>query len=1023
MHAFPEKKKVVRSITKLTACLLICMGSLLRAAPFDFTAPIFFGNPVYPGETNEVSFSIENTSGTFIDETALTVNFGSVFQPVAGTTIVTVPAGFFAVPPTFSNGVLSASAGAELAAGAVVTVTLQMEVPCITNAAGTFTVTGTVNGLMAVDDTTVPVSSTVSLPRTLGANVPLKIVQVDPVAANCLTGLGGLNVFFVGGHITTGALVTATSKTGSFTAVGTTSPILVPNLPVNESYIVSITDNAGCTITSPVGVLLPSVPSSIVIDCITPSSTTCAGTDTGALKVTFTGLSFHNFVVTINPTGATMTVPGNSQGEYVAIFTGLAAGSYTVTVKDTVTDCTAVSTCGTIVPGIPPITLTTTPIVTPPSCFGGTNGSISVLLMGGSGHYSASIAPAGTSDFSSPVIGSEGSPLVFTGLAAGSYDLKVQDFVNISCPPTIFPNFATVGTNSAVMITLAAPPTAPRCFGGTDGSIVVNVTGGTGSYTVTATPIPPVSSSCPQLPVTACGTKLGPITLANLQAGAYDVTVVDRNGCTAALAAPAVVPAAAQIMVSVAATNPTCPNVNNGSITITATGTSPLLYSIDNGQHFFGQSTFTGLPAGLYLVVVMDANGCLSAAIPVILQAVQPIIVAACGMAPTCPQGDDGLIVVTATGGTAPLFYSIVNPPSTLQESNILTGLTAGRYQVKVTDSNGCVGYSPLVIVPSAAPFFVQSVQITPISCASAHDATITVNVFGGKAPLSFTLDQGTPNQVGPQESNVFTNVGPGVHVVTVSDANTPPCTLTYTTPPIVNPSGVAIPFVLTTAPVCAGQATGSIIISATGGTPYYLYSIDGGLNFGPSNEFERKAAGTYSIVVKDSHGCTAMTTAVIPQTPAVVIDSIKVTNVSCFGGSNGTITLTASGGAGSYTYSIDGGITNTTSNVFTGLAAGNYPLVVTDKNGCTATGNAMITQPCPLTVTALETSPTRCGCPPTGSIVVVAQGGTPPYLYSFNGGPFGSSSTFNGLRAGLYSISVMDANGCFASTAVQVDA
>lgn len=430
------------------------------------------------------------------------------------------------------------------------------------------------------------------------------------------------------------------------------------------------------------------------------------------------------------------------------------------------------------------------------------------------------------------------------------------------------------------------------------------------------------------------------------------------------------------------------------------------------------------LAPGLYTIQVMDGNGCLSTLTPEIVVAAQAITVAACGIAPTCPQGADGMIVVTATGGTGALEYSIIAPPSAAtppQPSNIITNLPAGRYQVLVTDINGCTGYSPLVTVPSASPYFIENVVITPISCFNAHDATITVNVFGGQQPLNYVLDVGTPQQMGPQQSNVFTNVGPGVHTVGVISASTPACLLVYFTPNIVNPSAVTFT-TSTVPPLCAGAANGKIFIFASGGTPPYMYSIDGGFNYGPGSEFDGLTSGSYNVFVKDSHGCTTSAKVIVPSVTAVNIVNVAITNASCAGGNNGKIVITATGGTGIYTYSIDGGITNTTSNVFTGLTAGEYPIVVTDSNGCQAKGLAIVTQPSPLTAIALQTNSSSCPCPPSGSAIVIASGGTPPYQFQINGGAFGPLNTFNNLRPGLYSFTVMDANGCLAYATVQID-
>src|SRR5437773_10395374 len=105
----------------------------------------------------------------------------------------------------------------------------------------------------------------------------------------------------------------------------------------------------------------------------------------------------------------------------------------------------------------------------------------------------------------------------------------------------------------------------------------------------------------------------------------------------------------------------------------------------------------------------------------------------------------------------------------------------------------------------------------------------------------------------------------------------------------------------------CLGGSTGSVTVGGSGGTPSYTYSIDG-TNFGVSGTFNNLAAGPYTVTVKDAHGCTTTQAVAITQTASVVSSSISSqTNVACFGGSTGSVTVAGSGGTGPCTYSING--------------------------------------------------------------------------------------------------------------------
>src|SRR5437667_7257031 len=219
----------------------------------------------------------------------------------------------------------------------------------------------------------------------------------------------------------------------------------------------------------------------------------------------------------------------------------------------------------------------------------------------------------------------------------------------------------------------------------------------------------------------------------------------------------------------------------------------------------------------------------------------------------------------------------------------------------------------------------------------------------------------------------------------------------------------------------CFGGSTGSVTVAGSGGTPSYTYSIDG-TNFGVSGTFNNLAAGPYTVTVKDANGCTHVQPVPITQTAAAVSASISSqTNVACFGGSTGSVTVAGSGGTGPYTYSING-TTFGASGTFSSLAAGSYTVTVKDANGCTTTQAVTITQPASA-VSASISSQTNVACfgNSTGSVTVAGSGGTAPYTYAIDGVTFGNSGTFNNLAPGSYTIAVKDANGCTTTQGVTV--
>ena len=209
---------------------------------------------------------------------------------------------------------------------------------------------------------------------------------------------------------------------------------------------------------------------------------------------------------------------------------------------------------------------------------------------------------------------------------------------------------------------------------------------------------------------------------------------------------------------------------------------------------------------------------------------------------------------------------------------------------------------------------------------------------------------------------------------------------------------------------MCNGQ-TGSIALNATGGTTPYTYS---GLNPATSG----LSAGSYTYNLTDANGCPASAMAVITVPSAIIITSAVKTlyngsDLSCSNSSNGVITATANGGTGTLTYSKDNGINYQASNVFSGLGAGSYSIVVRDANFCISSASTVtITAPAPVQVSATPT--VLCGAA-SASVLVSATGGTGSYTYSMNGINYLPTATFTGLGSGAYTFYGKDDNGCIA--------
>ena len=672
-------------------------------------------------------------------------------------------------------------------------------------------------------------------------------------------------------------------------------------------------------------------------------------------------------------------------------FTGLASGSYTVKVRDTNAYTASYSNN--------PVTITQPTAVTISAvtsnnvtCNGGNDGSITVSASGGTGTLQYSKDNGATWQTNNPT---------FTGLASGSYPVKVRD-ANL-CTAT----YGAVPISQPTAVTISAVSSNNvTCNGGNNGSITVAASGGTGALQYSKD--------------NGTTWQTNNATFTGLVSGSYTVKVRDANLCTATYGAVPISQPTAVTISAVTSNNVTCNGGNNGSITVAASGgTGALQYSKDNGTTWqTNNATFTGLVSGSYTVKVRDANLCTATygAVP-ISQPTAVTISAVTSNNVTCNGGSDASITVTASGGTGTLQYSRDNGVSWQTNNPTFTGLASGSYTVKVRDANLCTATYGAVPISQPTAVTISAVTSNNVTCNGGSDGSITVTASGGTGTLQYSRDNGVSWQT---NNPTFTGLASGSYTVKVQDANL--CTATYGAVPISQPTAVTISAVTSNNVTCNGGSDGSITVTASGGTGTLQYSRDNGVSWQTNNPtFTGLASGSYTVKVQDANLCTATYGAVpISQPTAVTISAVTSNNVTCNGGSDGSITVTASGGTGTLQYSRDNGVSWQTNNpTFTGLASGSYTVKVQDANLCTATYGAVpISQPTAVTISAVTSNNVTCNGGSDGSITVTASGGTGTLQYSRDNGVSWQTNnpTFTGLASGSYTVKVQDANLCTAT-------
>ncbi|MBK6820114.1 MAG: hypothetical protein IPG85_11215 [Bacteroidetes bacterium] len=445
-------------------------------------------------------------------------------------------------------------------------------------------------------------------------------------------------------------------------------------------------------------------------------------------------------------------------------------------------------------------------------------------------------------------------------------------------------------------------------------------------------------------------------------------------------------------------------------MTITASG-GTLAYTYNIGGANQASNVFANLGAGNYTITVTDANGCTATSTQTIAPPNSPTITAVVTTDVDCNGGNNGSITVTATGGLGALNYNL-QPVNQNNATGIFTNLAAGVYTMTVADANGCtISSTATIIEPTILSW--TSTATTDVNCNGGNDGTLTATATGGTGMINYNLQP--TNQT--NNTGLFTNLTAGTYTVTATDANG--CTLTTTL--VINQSP-ALTWTQNTATniTCNGGIDGSITTTATGGTGIINYNLQPTNQTNNTGLFTNLAANTYTILATDANGCTISTTLTITEPTLLSITNITNTNPTCVPGNDGSMTITASGGTLAYTYNIGGA--NQASNVFNNLGAGNYTITVTDANGCTATSTQTIAPPNSPTITAVVTTDVDCNGGNNGSITITATGGLGALNYTLQ--PVNQNNAtgiFTNLAAGVYTMTVADANGCSISSTATI--
>ena len=529
-----------------------------------------------------------------------------------------------------------------------------------------------------------------------------------------------------------------------------------------------------------------------------------------------------------------------------------------------------------------------------------------------------------------------------------------------------------------------------KCYNGSDAAANILMNGGTSPYNY----------------IWSNGSVFDSIS--NVPIGNYTLTVTDTNGCT--LDTNLVIDQPDSISIIVGnITNVLCKTDTTGNAIISVTGGSPTYsYLWSDGST---NQNLNNVPAGNYSVIVSDLNTCSNTQTLIITEPATPIIInSLVGTSVSCFGGNNGNITATVSGGVAPYSYAWFNSTGIQLSSsiNIANNLIADTYQLIATDSNGCSTSQPMVINEPAAP--INATFITSdVSCSGGNNGTINMTTTGGSIPYnSYNWSNGTT-----LEDNL--NVFSGTHIITITDSKL----CVYSDTIIINEptDSLSIPNFSTVNILCFSDATGNVDITPFGGTVPYNYSWSSGQN---TEDINNVVAGNYFVTVTDTNGCITIESYLLTEPTNPLNTTNTFVNVSCFGGADGSIDLTVTGGTSPYSYqwsNQDSLILSTTQQDIFGLEFGVYTVLITDTNGCQIYSSITITEPSAPVSSSITATAVNCFAARDGSINLTPNGGTIPYTFLWSNGDFTEDLT--GLPTGWFNVVITDSNLCTSTDSI----
>lgn len=766
------------------------------------------------------------------------------------------------------------------------------------------------------------------------------------------------------------------TNSGSITGINDGEMVTQPGLPAG-TYALTIADSSTPPVVDLDTIIIDEPP--ILGSSISVSQPIlCFGDTNGS----FTADVIVGGVILSNP-GPEYTflwTPGNITTQTISSVDP-ALGTYSVTITDG-NGCEAIASTTPSQPS----DLTVGVMVTDAACSGIDNGEIEAIGTGG--------VTAGTYSYAWSTNPTQTTQIA-TNLGIGTYTVTITD--DNMCAAT-----ASAIVSAATIIFANSVASNVQCNGANDGAIfhapiVIGTNNGGYSY-----------QWSPNISTISSGSPLTP--------GIYTTTITDALGCNIDTTITISEPVALMIDGIVNTTDETCAvGGNDGTASVIVTGGTPP----QNGNYTYTWSCCIGVdansvsnvPQGNYIVNIEDDNNCSVTAPFTINPPTPPIIISFDSISVPCPTSTNGELTVNTIDGNTPITsYSWTFPNGSNSNGQTISNLGPGTYTVTVTAADGCVAIDSATLYAPEQLMLVQPLPTNP-NCYGESSGTAAVQMSGGSMPYAYQWSDGSMNSAVP-------GLEAGTYTVTITDANL--CDQIVTEVILEDPDSITIVFTDITPVSCFNQLIncdgGATALASGGNAPSAIYTFNwssGEIEVDMSSTASQLCQGMQTVVVTDENNCFNIGTVEIPSPVQLGFNPPVLNQPSCNGNSDGSITANGSGGVPAYTFLWDNGTTDIT---LANIPAGDYPVTVTDMNGCEFDTIFTLGEPDILIAFTSNTGNVTCSGESDGFIQVDFTGGNgDPMTYTWSGGLSSTTNSATELSSGVYTVTVSDVNGCSA--------